>query len=168
MASLKGGPAGLRVPDLHGRVRTKIRPGAKGTRRLLAEYGDRLVCVRYRYDEALRRQLKTVEIIVSETPWNPEPFRKVFVSIEAWETRLRKEIMRAGGRWNPDRAQWELRYNRAMKLGLRDRWRSEAAPTSNAARNSSADRALPPTPQRLILIETKKSLPAETSTRKPR
>jgi hypothetical protein len=28
------------------------RPGQRGTRKLVTRYGDRLVCVRYRYDAA--------------------------------------------------------------------------------------------------------------------
>jgi hypothetical protein len=178
MKSQKGGPAGIRVPDPHGRVRTRIRPGAKGTKRLFAEYGDRLVCVRYRYDERLARRLKTVEIIVSEAPWNPGPFRRVFVSIEAWETRLRKEVMRAGGRWDPGRGQWHLRYDRAIKLGLRRRSQPEsraepiraesASVASTSARPSAERHTPPPTRKTPILVETRMSLPAETSPSKTR
>jgi hypothetical protein len=32
-------------------ARLKLKPGQKGTKRLVAEHGDALVCVRYRYDE---------------------------------------------------------------------------------------------------------------------
>jgi hypothetical protein len=31
------------------RVRLHLKPGQKGTKQLLAQYGDRLICVRYRY-----------------------------------------------------------------------------------------------------------------------
>jgi hypothetical protein len=34
------------------RTRLHLKPGQKGTKQLLAQYGDRLVCVRYRYDAA--------------------------------------------------------------------------------------------------------------------
>ena len=36
-----------------------------------ALYGDRLVCVRYRYDAQRTMRLKTVEIIVAERDWQP-------------------------------------------------------------------------------------------------
>lgn len=49
----------------------KLRSGAPGTKKLLARYGDDLVCVRYRYDPEGKRKLKTVELIVAETPWQP-------------------------------------------------------------------------------------------------
>ena len=32
-----------------------LKPGQKGTKKLTAEYGDRPVCVRYRYDETRKR-----------------------------------------------------------------------------------------------------------------
>lgn len=54
-------------------TRAKLKPGQKGTKKLLAQYGDSLVCVRYRYDVEKRRQVKTVELIVSETDWTPPP-----------------------------------------------------------------------------------------------
>jgi len=40
-------------PPATMRVRLHLKPGQQGTRRLLEEYGDRLVCVRYRYDATL-------------------------------------------------------------------------------------------------------------------
>ena len=43
------------------RAQVTLQPGQKGTKKLLAQYGDQLVCVRYRDDSARRRRLKTVE-----------------------------------------------------------------------------------------------------------
>ena len=48
-----------------------LKPGQKGTKQLLAQYGDRLVCVRYRYDAQQQKRFKTVELIVAEREWNP-------------------------------------------------------------------------------------------------
>jgi hypothetical protein len=58
------------------KARLTLRPGQRGTRRLMAEYGDRLVCVRYRYDLQRQKRVKTVEIIVDETDWKPDPQRR--------------------------------------------------------------------------------------------
>ncbi len=44
--------------------RVALKPGQKGTRRLATRYGDRLVCVRYRYDKVKRKRYKTIELIV--------------------------------------------------------------------------------------------------------
>src|SRR5213596_4409560 len=53
------------------RVRLHLKPGQKGTKQLLAQYGDRLVCVRYRYDAQQKKRFKTVELIVAEREWDP-------------------------------------------------------------------------------------------------
>lgn len=44
--------------------RLKLKPGQKGTKAMVEKYGDALVCVRYRYDEASRTRIKTMELIV--------------------------------------------------------------------------------------------------------
>jgi hypothetical protein len=42
-----------------------LKPGKKGMKQLLAQYGDRLVCVRYRYDTQRKKWCKTVELIIA-------------------------------------------------------------------------------------------------------
>src|SRR3990167_7198550 len=42
------------------RVRLHLKPGQKGAKQLLAQYGDRLICVRYRYDAQRKKRFKTV------------------------------------------------------------------------------------------------------------
>ncbi len=51
--------------------RVTLPPGRNGTKKLLRQYGDRLLRVRYRYDSVTRRRLTTVELIVDEVPWEP-------------------------------------------------------------------------------------------------
>src|SRR5665647_1811719 len=53
------------------KTHTHLKPGQKGTRRLVEQFGDKLLCVRYRYDEIRQVRMKTVEIIVDERPINP-------------------------------------------------------------------------------------------------
>ena len=53
-----------------GRVRLRLKPGQKGTKRLLAQYGDRLICVRLRVafaETCLRERVKQ-----AGGTWNPE------------------------------------------------------------------------------------------------
>ncbi len=57
------------------RTRLKLKPGQRGTKKLQAMYGDRLVCVRYRYDLESGRRFKTIEIIVEEKEWSPRNHR---------------------------------------------------------------------------------------------
>jgi len=39
-----------------------LHPGDRGTTKEMRQYGDKLVCVRYRYDETLQKRFKTVEL----------------------------------------------------------------------------------------------------------
>src|SRR5438128_401276 len=58
------------------RTSMHLKPGRKGTKQLLAQYGDRLVCVRYRHDTQQKKRFKTVELIVAEWAWEP-PVRQI-------------------------------------------------------------------------------------------
>jgi hypothetical protein len=42
------------------KTQTHLKPGLKGTKRLVEKYGDALFCVRYRFDKARGVRLKTV------------------------------------------------------------------------------------------------------------
>ena len=105
------------------RARSKLKPGQPGTRKLLAQYGEQLVCVRYRYDVLKRRRYTTAEIIVAESDWDPMPSatarRQLMpVRIAAQETRVREKVKTAGGRWDPDKRVWHLPLEQVLQLGL--------------------------------------------------
>ena len=51
------------------KTQTHLKPGQKGTKRLVEKFGDALLCVRYRYDESRGVRLKTVELVVEEKAW---------------------------------------------------------------------------------------------------
>lgn len=53
------------------RTRLHLKPGQRGTKRLSEKYGEQLVCVRYRYDDATKKRYKTVELIVDIAEWAP-------------------------------------------------------------------------------------------------
>ena len=83
-------------------------------------------CVRYRYDEQRKKRFKTVELIVEESDWEPVGCQRaaesvVRVRIALPEVEVRNQVKRAGGRWDPQRRVWELRYDRVVALGLADR-----------------------------------------------
>jgi hypothetical protein len=96
------------------------KPGQKGTKRLLLVYGDKLVCVRYRYDEVRRRRSKTVELVVEECEWMPAD-TPVRVRVAWGERDLGVRVKRAGGRWLSEVKLWELPYGKAVSLGLTER-----------------------------------------------
>ena len=54
------------------RSRLILKPGQRGTKKPCAEYGERLLYVRYRYDEKRRKRFKTVELVVDEVDWEPQ------------------------------------------------------------------------------------------------
>jgi len=120
------------------RARSKLKPGQPGTRKLLTQYGDRLVCVRYRYDALKRRRYTTAEIIVDESDWDPMPSatarrERMPVRIDVREVKLREKVKAAGGRWDPERRVWLLPMEQVLHLGLSRRVASADTPPSPAA-----------------------------------
>ena len=86
--------------------------GQKGTKQLLAQYGDRLICVRYRYDAQRKKRLKTVELLVAERDWEPPPPRFahdqiVGLRVAFADVAVRDRVKQAGGTWNPERRVWQ-------------------------------------------------------------
>jgi hypothetical protein len=114
----------LRSPKAStSRVRLHLKPGQKGTKRLLAQYGDRLICVRYRYDTQRKKRFKTVELLVAECDWEPRrprfaPDQIVGLRVAFADVAVRGRVKQAGGTWNPERRVWQLRYDRVVALGL--------------------------------------------------
>jgi len=97
------------------KTRLILKPGQRGTKRLTDKYGDDLVCVRFRYDAITKQRLKTVELIIEKTDWEPPPEKftadtLVAVKVEGYETDLRKLIKDAGGKWKPEQKLWHVRY----------------------------------------------------------
>jgi hypothetical protein len=116
-----------------------LKPGQKGTKQLLTQYGDRLVCVRYRYDTQRKKRFKTVELIVAEREWEPPPPRFaadmiVGVRVGFAEVEVREQVKQAGGKWNRSRKVWELRYEQVVALKLEARMVEEKASNSRYQR----------------------------------
>src|SRR4029434_244287 len=96
-----------------------LKPGQKGTKQLLAQYGDRLICVRYRYDAQRKKRFKTVEILVAERDWEPPRPRFghdqiVGLRVPVADVAVRERVKQAGRAWDPPRRVWELRYDRTV------------------------------------------------------
>lgn len=116
-------------------IRTVRRPGEKGTRKLVEKYGERLICIRYRYDPARRKRLKTVELIIAEEDWQPpEPHpqelkpaglgpttfytRRVGIRLAYDEVDLRRQVKAVGGMWDPAERLWFVPEEYVRRLGL--------------------------------------------------
>jgi hypothetical protein len=99
------------------KTRLILKPGQRGTKNLSRKYGAALLCVRFRYDAELRQRLKTVELIVERTEWTPPPPRYtsdalVPLRIEAADMPMRFQAKAAGGRWNPEKQLWFVKYSK--------------------------------------------------------
>jgi len=92
------------------------------------EYGKRLICVRYRYDEQTSRRYTTVALVEEVSDWEtpmtkisqPSEFatsRRVAVRVDYWEAELRQQVKAAGGIWRPRQKLWEMEYKDAVLLG---------------------------------------------------
>lgn len=108
------------------RIGSTVFPGQRGTKKLLTQYGKKLVCVRYRYDEIRKKRFKTVELIVEESGWEPKSkaFRNsdiVWLQIGVKEVEARAKVKRAGGKWDAAEQVWKLRYDAVKKIGLESR-----------------------------------------------
>lgn len=114
-------------------VKRKIKPGMPGTLRLVQEYGDKLICVRYRYDKIQHKRQTTVELLVDEQPWygdinnvskkrslQADPV-KVHVKILYNELELRSRVKNAGGIWDTEKRLWVVSKRQVAELGLQDR-----------------------------------------------
>jgi hypothetical protein len=114
-------------------IHLTLTPGKRGTQKYVAQYGARLVCVRYRYDAVKGKRYKTVELIVEEVDWQPavgpgEPEQppltdQTLVQVQvAWgEAQVSRQVKKAGGVWNPKLRVWEIAYGEAKVLGLQAR-----------------------------------------------
>ncbi len=113
-------------------TKTTLRPGQKGTKRLAKKYGDRLVCVRYEYDEQTGRRFTTVELIEEGTDRQPDLLvvkrqapqaaapvpPQLGIRVEYWETDVREKVKAAGDIWRPRQKVWEMRYKDVVALGF--------------------------------------------------
>lgn len=116
-------------------IRTVRRPGEKGTRKLVEKYGERLICIRYRYDPVRRKRLKTVELVVAEEDWQPpEPHpqelkpaglgpkafytHRVAIRLAYDEVDLRRQVKAVGGMWDPAERLWFVPEEYVRRLGL--------------------------------------------------
>jgi hypothetical protein len=108
------------------RTRLTLRPGQPGTRKLVDQYGERVVCVRYRYDQSTRKRYKTVELIVEEVEWIPRPRPRaatdiVHIRVDYPEAAIRNSVKLLGGTWDAPTRTWRIAYGATVALRLTDR-----------------------------------------------
>ena len=123
-------------------VKATYRPGQKGTQKLTRKYGDKLVCVRYRYDAFQQKRYKTIEIIIDESHWSPPPphpheeerlvkthtdfihrnfNEKAAIKIGWHEKELQQRVKAIGGTWSPEEKLWYADKQAIIRANLQDR-----------------------------------------------
>lgn len=107
-------------------IQRKLAPGRPGTKKLFQKYGERLICVRYRYDTKKKEKMKTVELLVEKNTWDGNGKRipgnkRIRIRIAYDEIKMRSLVKAAGGRWNNREKMWELPYRDVLALGLEGR-----------------------------------------------
>jgi hypothetical protein len=102
-------------------AKATMRPGQKGTKKLTARFGERLLFVRYRYDAKRRKRFTTVELIVDEADWTPPPTPIVRLRVGYWETNVQNDIRACGGKWDRRNKVWLLPLDQARRLRLERR-----------------------------------------------
>jgi len=110
-----------------------LQPDQDGAKQLCEQYGERLVGVCYRYDEAKKARGKTGELIIEKSEWEPmavhwQADTRVALQIAVQEREGRQRVKAAGGKWNPSEAVWEFPYGRGVALGMTNRIVSKASP----------------------------------------
>jgi hypothetical protein len=109
------------APVFDSVVGSTMRPGDRGTAKLVRDWGERLVTVRYRYTDSPPTRFTTIELVVASASWAPTASRSVLVEVRSWEGDLREKIRAAGGRFVLKAMRWRIRYDKAIALGLKDR-----------------------------------------------
>ena len=84
--------------------------------------------MRYVYDAAAGRRLKTVELVVQSVPWKPCARKRrrqdddvVYVRIAYHETDLRERAKRLGAIWRQPQKLWEITFRDSKRPGIEDR-----------------------------------------------
>jgi hypothetical protein len=116
----------MRFREKTMRTRLTLHPDQDGAKHLREQYGEQLVCVRYRYDETREERWKTVELIIEKSAWKPprpkwQEDTLVALQVAAQEREVRQKVKTTGGKWNPKKVVWELSYGQVVALGLTDR-----------------------------------------------
>ena len=108
------------------KIKRIMRPGQPGTKKLLARYGDNLVCVRYRYYNEKMTMFKTIEIIIDRKPWQLAAKKAhkdevMSLRIAYNDVNARNQVKAAGGTWDPKHKVWLLVKEKVMELGMTNR-----------------------------------------------
>ena len=105
----------------------KVPAGKPGTKKLVQQYGENLLCLRYRVNTETRERIRTVELILedkdapkkkAEKPITDQTIMRVEIGLD--EKLLAKRIRASGGRWDREGEYWKLPYKTVKALDLEE------------------------------------------------
>jgi hypothetical protein len=107
-------------------ARRTLVPSQKGAKKYLDYDGEKLICVRYRYDKQQRQCVTREEIVVAESAGTPPAAPSVETVIVGLRVGLNEVaiqwlVKQAGGKWNHQLQVWEISSDQAVALGLTER-----------------------------------------------
>lgn len=114
-------------PPQPTRVVKRIAPTQPGAIKHARQFGDQLVCVRYRHDRAETYRYTTVELIVDAGPIQTSSRRGapkiqlVAIRVDPSEIALNRLVRSHGAVWDGKARLWYLRRAAAKALGLLER-----------------------------------------------
>ena len=100
------------------RVAKTYPPDKDGAKRFARRYGEQLVCVRHRLNEAGTVRHTTVELLIESTPIASRARALVAVRIDPSDKPMRARMIARGAEWQPKQRYWLLPRQVAKNLGL--------------------------------------------------
>ena len=105
----------------HWRVAKKIKPSQRGAIKISRDYGDELLCVRYRENPDGTERLTTVELIVQGVMIQKRDDPIVVFKIKPGETDLQRLAQAKGATYDAKIHMWNLIRSEVIRMGLRNR-----------------------------------------------
>ena len=102
-------------------VAKKIKPSQRGAIKLARNYGDELLCVRYRENSDGTERLTTVELVVERVVIQKRDDPVVSFKLKQDEIDLRRRAMAKGAKYDGQNYMWKLRRSEVLRMGLKNR-----------------------------------------------
>jgi hypothetical protein len=108
------------APRAYSRLRVShtYAPDQNGAKRFARRYGEQLVCVRHRLNDAGTLRHTTIELVVESTPVASRTRTIIAIRIPHADQPARASLMANGARWKPKEKYWLLSHVVAKNLRL--------------------------------------------------
>ena len=99
----------------------KIKPSQRGAIKITRNYGNELLCVRYRENPDGTERLTTVELVVERVMIQKRDDPIVSFKIKSDEVDLRRLAQCKGATYDSKNQMWSLVRSEVLRMGLRSR-----------------------------------------------